>query len=153
MQNRQTKRKPVNFSTPKGLRLLAQGCEVGQSGSDRATLGTNAKKSFSLSSRGGRIALLAISQRSIIVSRKHIPQNRRTRTPFPTSLKTFSDQMRVKRYERGLLQWELAEQVGVPVKHLQKWERGLRTPNESEQAKLVAILGLDLILEIPHPNS
>src|SRR5258706_11698229 len=36
--------------TPKGLQPLPQGCEVGQSGSDRATLGTNAKKSFSLSS-------------------------------------------------------------------------------------------------------
>jgi hypothetical protein len=36
--------------TPKGLRPLAQGCEVGQSGSDRATLGTDAEKSFSLSS-------------------------------------------------------------------------------------------------------
>src|SRR5438445_9101512 len=36
--------------TPKGLQPLAPGCEVGQSGSDRGTLGTNAKKSFSLSS-------------------------------------------------------------------------------------------------------
>jgi ribosome-binding protein aMBF1 (putative translation factor) len=45
------------------------------------------------------------------------------------------------------LQWELAEQVRVPVKRLQKWERGLRTPNESERAKLVAILGLDLSLK------
>src|SRR5258708_29589083 len=39
---------PLNLSTPKGLRPLAQGCE------ERATLGTNAKKSFSLSSRSGR---------------------------------------------------------------------------------------------------
>src|SRR5260370_38630269 len=39
---------PLNLSTPKGLRPLAQGCE------ERATLGTNAKYSFSLSSRGGR---------------------------------------------------------------------------------------------------
>src|SRR5258707_10693583 len=41
---------PPNFGTPKGLRQLAQGCEVGQSGSDRATLGTKRKKIFPLSS-------------------------------------------------------------------------------------------------------
>jgi hypothetical protein len=39
---------PLNLSTPKGLRPLAQGCE------ERATLGTSAKKSLSLSSHGGR---------------------------------------------------------------------------------------------------
>ena len=39
---------PLNLGTPKGLRQLAQGCEAGQSGSDRATLGTNATDFFSL---------------------------------------------------------------------------------------------------------
>jgi hypothetical protein len=48
LQNGISRIEPLNLSTPKGLQPPAQGCE------ERATLGTNAKKSFSLSSRGGR---------------------------------------------------------------------------------------------------
>jgi ribosome-binding protein aMBF1 (putative translation factor) len=62
------------------------------------------------------IQLLGFTQRQIRVSRSHIPTYRNPRKLFPTTLKTPGDHIKAKRFEKGLLQSELAEKLGVSVR-------------------------------------
>jgi transcriptional regulator with XRE-family HTH domain len=66
---------------------------------------------------------------------------------------TLGDGIRVKRIEKGLLQAEMAEKLGVSRFQVGRWERNLAKPSESELAVLVNILGVAGQMAIGRPTA
>jgi DNA-binding transcriptional regulator YiaG len=96
---------------------------------------------------------LACGQRKIHTSRSHISTNRVPRKAFPTSLKTLGDHIRLKRTEKGLSQWQLAQILHVPPRRLSEWEREVKTPSESEWLRLARALNLPERLVSQNPTA
>jgi ribosome-binding protein aMBF1 (putative translation factor) len=78
------------------------------------------------------VALLGIAQRKIRASRGHIGTDRRPRKSLPTIVKTLGDRIQISRYEKGLLQKELAKRMGVTLSRIKALESDLRSPNDEE---------------------
>jgi DNA-binding transcriptional regulator YiaG len=97
------------------------------------------RQTVSPSPRG--IRLLAFEHRKIRISRTHIPVNRKGTKAFPTSPTTLGERIRINRIEKGLLQSEMAEKLGVSRFQVGKWERNLVKPTESELAVVADFLG------------
>ncbi len=95
---------------------------------------------FSLSALG--IALLAFTHRSIHASRAHISTNRAPKKPFPATVKTLGDQIRVKRVEMRVSLKQLAKIMGVRVTKTRDWESDKAKPSPDELALLGQILDL-----------
>lgn len=60
-----------------------------------------------------------------------------------------------KREEKGLTQYELADELGVSVLLLDKWEKGEQEMSEEEYKKVSAILGIDeadMLNELKKPS-
>ena len=100
----------------------------------------------------GRVALLGIAQRKIRASRGHIGTNRRPRKSLPTTVKTLGDRIQVCRYEKGLLQSELAEKMGITIEAIQLLENDLRVPKDKEWQMLETILAPGFYSETLIPN-
>jgi ribosome-binding protein aMBF1 (putative translation factor) len=96
---------------------------------------------------------LGITQRTIRASRSHIPSNRRAWKAFPTTLKTLGDCIKAKRFEKGLLQRELAEKLGVSKLRVKLWEHDQRVPNEAQRQALSDILSLSGELQFVNPKA
>ena len=60
---------------------------------------------------------------------------------FPTTPKTLGDYIKARRFEKGILQRELAAKLGVRKVYIQLWEQDRKTPTEAERARLVRLLG------------
>jgi ribosome-binding protein aMBF1 (putative translation factor) len=88
-----------------------------------------------------RVALLANSQRSICISRKHISTNRSPRKAFPRIVKTLGDHIQVKRVEKGFKLNELAKKMGVTKSVVVFWESDEKLPNEREWQLLESLFG------------
>jgi hypothetical protein len=56
----------------------------------------------------GRVLLLGIAQRTIQVSRTHIPAIRTFRKSLSSSIQALGDLIQIKRYEKKLTLWRLA---------------------------------------------
>lgn len=67
---------------------------------------------------------------------------RRPRKAFPTTPKTFGEQLRVRRLEMGLTQGTLAEKIGVLKPEVGFWERDNVMPSQAQLLKLVAVLNM-----------
>lgn len=90
---------------------------------------------------------MGIGQRSIRTSRAHISTERINKKVFPATLKTLGDHIRLKRFEKGLLQAEMAAKLGVSSQLVQQWEMDRRTPMDDQWLALVNMLGLDVGLK------
>jgi DNA-binding transcriptional regulator YiaG len=88
------------------------------------------------------IQLLGFSQRHIKVLRSDIPGKLRYRKPCPTTVKTFGEQLRVRRLELRLTQPEMAAKLGVSKFRLGLWERGVAKPTDAQHSNLVTVLGV-----------
>jgi ribosome-binding protein aMBF1 (putative translation factor) len=88
------------------------------------------------------IGLLGIAHRTIRASRSHIQTNRRPRKRFPESIKTLGDRIRVARLEKGLIQKELAKKLGIPTRHVIRWEQDKREPTQAQRKQLADILAI-----------
>jgi len=95
----------------------------------------------------GLIALLAISERTIRASRRHIPAKRFPRKAFPLSLKTLGDHLHMKRLEKGFSAKELAQKVNVAKSMIGLWERDVELPKEREWQLLENLLDIDAHLK------
>jgi hypothetical protein len=100
-----------------------------------------------------RVALLAITQRTIHISRRHIAIIRLPRKSVPTTPKTLGDHIHLKRYEKRLLLSQVAEYMGVTTTAVKSFESDVEIPNEREWQSLQTILGLDPRLEPTKPNT
>ena len=92
------------------------------------------------SSPRGRVALLGIAQRQIRVSRAHIPVHTYRRKPLPTSIKTLGDLIQIKRYEKRLTLWQLAQKMGIATSLVCAWEKDTDRPNQQQLELLGSIL-------------
>jgi ribosome-binding protein aMBF1 (putative translation factor) len=90
----------------------------------------------------GRVALLGIAQRQIRVSRAHIPSYTYRRKPLPTSIKTLGDLIQIKRYEKRLTLWQLAQKMGIAAQLIRAWEDETARPTQQQCEQLAAIIGL-----------
>jgi DNA-binding transcriptional regulator YiaG len=81
-----------------------------------------------------------------------IPANRKPRKPLPTIIKTLGDRIQVRRFEKGLLQSEVAEKLRVPISLVRAWENDVLEPNHDEWNRLAKVLGTsNLALELHNP--
>jgi ribosome-binding protein aMBF1 (putative translation factor) len=101
----------------------------------------------------GLVAQLGISDRIIHTSRSDIAPNRPSRKPFPASIKTLGDYIRVKRAEKGFTQAQLAQMAGVVKATISRWERDVEFPDEHQAQLLESLLGLDSSLKPIKPNT
>ena len=62
---------------------------------------------------------------------------------YPTELHTFSDHLRKRRLDLGLLQREAAEQIGVDTTTITNWELGHTTPALCWMPNVTQFLGYD----------
>jgi ribosome-binding protein aMBF1 (putative translation factor) len=90
----------------------------------------------------GRVALLGIAHRTIRASRSHISAIRRPRKAFPTTLKTLGDRLQVARFEKGLLQSEIAKQMQIPTTLVKRWEENSEMPTRDQGPKIACLLNL-----------
>jgi len=97
----------------------------------------------------GRVALLGIAQRQIRASRVHIPTDRYRRKSLPTSIKTLGDLIQIKRYEKRLTLWEVAQRMGIPTAQVRAWERDDDKPNEQQTDELAKTLGFKPAVDMP----
>jgi DNA-binding transcriptional regulator YiaG len=96
---------------------------------------------------------LGIAQRTIRVSRRHIPTNRHPRKALPQAPKTLGDHIQVKRFEKGLTRSKLARMLEVPAELVTNWERDLKTPNDGQWQALAEVLRLEPGFSTERPNS
>ena len=87
---------------------------------------------------------MGIAQRQIRVSRTHIPTPRIQRKPLPTSIQTLGDLIQVKRYEKRITLWQLAQKMGITSASVQAWENGTGQPNSQQIVLLTKQLGFAL---------
>jgi DNA-binding transcriptional regulator YiaG len=80
--------------------------------------------------------MLGIAHRQIRVSRTHIPAPKIHRKPLPTSIQTIGDLIQIKRYEKKLTLWQLAQKMGIAAASLRAWEDGTYQPNGQQIALL-----------------
>jgi ribosome-binding protein aMBF1 (putative translation factor) len=90
------------------------------------------------------VLLLGIAQRTIRLSRSHIPTNRRPRKSLPTSIQTLGDLIQVKRYEKKLTLWQLAQKMGITTASARAWNDGTGQPDIEQIALLRKHLGFAL---------
>ena len=55
---------------------------------------------------------------------------------------SYTDKLRLARFERRLPQWRVAQELGISQSSYQVYEAGIRPVPEKYQAKLIEILGL-----------
>ena len=96
---------------------------------------------------------MAIAERTIHISRIHIPAKRYPRKSVPTTPKTLGDHIRLKRYEKGLLLRQVAEMTGVTVTTLKSFESDATIPNDLQWQSLEKFLMLDPGLKPTKSNS
>ena len=65
---------------------------------------------------------------------------------IPVNPKTLGDRLLLKRIEANLTQSEVAQQAGVSVRTVRKWEYGIACPTEDHWQTLTRILHLDSAL-------
>ena len=63
--------------------------------------------------------------------------------PYPAQLNTLGGHLRKRRLDLGLLQREVAEQIGVTASTIWNWEANYRTPQLRFIPKIIALLGYD----------
>jgi len=83
---------------------------------------------------------LGIAQRQIRVSRAHISTDRYRRKSLPTSIKTLGDLIQIKRFEKRLTLWQVAQRMGIPTAQVRAWERDDDKPNEQQTEQLAKFL-------------
>jgi transcriptional regulator with XRE-family HTH domain len=66
-----------------------------------------------------------------------------SKSAVPKQLKTLGDHIRRRRVERGLLQLEVAQQIGVTKSTIWNWERNASSPRWRCWPKIVTFLGYD----------
>ena len=86
---------------------------------------------------------MVISERTIHLTRSHIPVKRSPRKAFPITLNTLGDYIHVKRLDKGFSARELAIKLGVAKPIIGLWERDAELPNEREWHLLESLLGVD----------
>lgn len=88
--------------------------------------------------------MLGIAQRTIQVSCTHIPSDRKPRKSLPASIKMLGDLIQIKRYEKKLTLWQLAQKMGITTASARAWEDGTGQPNDQQIALLTKHLGFAL---------
>jgi DNA-binding transcriptional regulator YiaG len=88
--------------------------------------------------------VLGIAQRTIRVLRAHIPAPKTRPKSLPTSIQTLGDLIQVKRYEKRLTLWKLAQKMGITTGSVRGWEDGTGQPNSQQIALLMKHLGFAL---------
>jgi DNA-binding transcriptional regulator YiaG len=61
---------------------------------------------------------------------------------IPSAIETLGDYLLLKRFEKGLSQWQVAHTMGVTTKTVKWWERDRQTLTEAQWLKLKDLLGL-----------
>ena len=85
--------------------------------------------------------------------RSQVSSHRRRRKSLPTIIKTVGDRIQVRRFEKGLLQSEVAAKLGVPISLVQAWEEDVQEPNQDEWKGLSDVLGTtNLRVELHNPT-
>jgi DNA-binding transcriptional regulator YiaG len=74
------------------------------------------------------------------VSRTDIPGARIYRKPLPTSIKTIGDLIQIRRYEKRLTLWQLAQKMGIAAATVKAWERNTAQPNGQQMKQLAGVL-------------
>ena len=57
------------------------------------------------------------------------------------SIKTLGDLIRIKRYEKLLTRWELAQKMGIATATIRAWEGSIRWPDSQQLEVLSSVLG------------
>jgi ribosome-binding protein aMBF1 (putative translation factor) len=96
---------------------------------------------------------LAITQRTIHVTRPYIAAIRHHRKKVTATPKTLGDHIHIKRYEKRLSLRQLAAMMGLAVTAVKSFEGDSELPNECEWQSLQKLLGLDPRLKPTKPNS
>jgi ribosome-binding protein aMBF1 (putative translation factor) len=76
--------------------------------------------------------------------RTPLPSSRNHRKPLPVSIQTHGDLIQIKRYEKRLTLWQLAQKMGITTASVRAWENGTRQPNGQQIALLTKHLGFAL---------
>lgn len=66
---------------------------------------------------------MGIAQRQIRLFQTHIPVLRIRRKALLTSIQMPGDQIQVKRYEKNLTHWQVAQKRGIATASIRDWER------------------------------
>jgi DNA-binding transcriptional regulator YiaG len=85
---------------------------------------------------------LGITHRRIQVSRRHISIDRNPKKSIPVIVKTLGDQIQIKRYEKGLLQSQVAKALNVMTSLVKSWEDNSEKPTQAQWFGLANLLGL-----------
>jgi DNA-binding transcriptional regulator YiaG len=95
------------------------------------------------SSPRGRVALLGIAQRTVMV--KYASKTRKSphSKPLPESIKTIGDWILVKRMAKNLTTGHLALKMGITTSLVYSWENGTDQPNSQQLKILSSVLGFD----------
>ena len=84
---------------------------------------------------------MGIAQRQIRVFHTPALPSRNHRKALPTSIQTFGDLIQIKRYEKSLTLWQLAQKMGITTASVRAWEDGIGQPNGQQIAILTKHLG------------
>jgi DNA-binding transcriptional regulator YiaG len=83
---------------------------------------------------------LGIAQRQIRVFRAPLPAIRIHRKPLPASIQTLGDLIQIKRHEKNLTVWQLAQKMGIVTASVRAWEDGTEQPDNRQMALLANFL-------------
>jgi ribosome-binding protein aMBF1 (putative translation factor) len=75
------------------------------------------------------------------VSYPRIPARKTPRKPLPTSIQTLGDLIQMKRYEKNLTLWQLAQKMGIATSLVKAWEAGSYKPDVQQIMLLTKYLG------------
>ena len=95
------------------------------------------------SQRRGRLATLGICHRTIRTARPLISTHFRLTNGYPTTPKTIGEFLRQKRMDSGCGQMQVAQQLGVSLATVFKWEHNKTRPPAKLRQRIVEFLGFD----------
>ncbi|MDB6123646.1 MAG: hypothetical protein JWQ71_2639 [Pedosphaera sp.] len=61
---------------------------------------------------------------------------------MPTISKSLGDKIQIKRFEKGLLQSQVAKELNVATARVKSWEANFEKPSQAQWLELVKLLGL-----------
>ena len=73
--------------------------------------------------------------------------------PYPAQISTIGDHLRKRRLDLGLLQREVAEELGVTESTIWNWEANCSSPQLGFIPKTIAFLGYNPVTRNPAPSA
>lgn len=91
----------------------------------------------------GRVALLAIAQRSVTVNYPVNSRNQKRANVLKLNMKTVGDWLKVKRLEKNLTRSHVAAKMGIATSLVCAWENDTQQPDNQQLRMLASVLDFD----------